>query len=102
MRWQLRVRILALFSAFFFLFLTFLALYSRYFYQAAVVDNLKSEWPGILESRLIYSSQSVSTAFYIAERAFIVSVFRVKNLYELASVDPFPLSKDGYPVVDSG
>jgi hypothetical protein len=41
----------------------------------------------------------VSTAFYIAEKGFIESTYRLKNLYEVADKDPFPLKNDAYPLV---
>lgn len=101
MRYQLRVHLFTLFGAFFLAFFIFLALYAKYFYQNAVVDNLSTEWPGILQDRLIYSSQSVSTAFYMADKAFVDSVVRLSNLYEEASVDPFPIRQDAYPLVSA-
>ena len=62
-----------------------------------MVDNLSTEWWGILRDRLVYSSQSVSTAFYMADKAFIDSVVRLRNLYEEASKDePFPVNPAGY------
>lgn len=48
MRYQLRVHLFTLFGCFFLAFFVFLALYSKFFYQQAVVDNLSTEWPGIL------------------------------------------------------
>ena len=62
-----------------------------------MVYNLSTEWPSILRDRLIYSSQSVSTAFYMADKAFIDSAVRLRDLYELANKDgPFPINPDGY------
>ena len=81
MRYQLRVHLFTLFGSFFLAFFIFLWLYAKYSYQQAVVDNLSTEWPDILENRLVYSSQSVSTAFYMADKAFIDSVMRLKTLY---------------------
>ena len=48
MRCQLRVHLFTLFGSFFLAFFIFLAFYAKYFYQMAVVDNLSTEWPGIL------------------------------------------------------
>lgn len=75
----------------------FLWLYAKYFYQVAVVDNLSTEWPGILSDRLEYSSQSVSTAFYMADKALVDAVVRLRNLYEEADKEPFPIREDAYP-----
>ena len=99
MRCQLRVHLFTLFGSFFLAFFIFLAFYAKYFYQMAVVDNLSTEWPGILQDRLIYSSQSVSTAFYMADKAFTDSVVRLRNLYQEASKDPFPIKRNSYPIV---
>ena len=85
MRYQLRVHLFTLFGSFFICFFIFLTLYAKYFYQQAVVENLQTEWPGILQSRLIYSAQSVSAAFYYADKAFIDSVSRLQKLYQVAS-----------------
>ena len=59
------------------LYLGLVAFFAIYYYKAAVVDNLKTEWQYILEDRLIYSSQSVSAAFYMADNAFIDTVKRL-------------------------
>lgn len=80
-------------------FFIFLSFYAKYFYQSAVVENLQTEWPGILQNRLLYSSQSVSTAFYMADKAFIDSVLRLSKLYTVASKEPFPIKTDAYPYV---
>ena len=82
MRYQLRVHLFTVFGLFFLAFFVFLALYAKYFYQGAVVHNLSTEWWGILRDRLVYSSQSVSTAFYMADKAFIDSAVRLRDLYE--------------------
>ena len=80
-------------------FFVFLSLYAKFFYQEAVVDNLSTEWPKILEDRLIYSSHSVSTAFYLADKAFIDTIVRLSKLYEGASMEPYPVNSDIYPRV---
>ena len=72
-------------------FFIFLALYAKFFYQEAVVSNLSTEWPKILEDRLLYSSRSVSTAFYLADKAFIDTAVRLSKLYEAAAA-PGPLN----------
>ena len=100
MRYQLRVHLFTLFGCFFMAFFIFLALYSKFVYQQAVVDNLSTEWPGILQDRLVYSSQSVSTAFYMADKAFIDTAVRLSKLYTEASREPFPVKSDAYPHVD--
>lgn len=99
MRYQLRVHLFTLFGCFFLAFFIMLAFYAKYFYQTAVVSNLSTEWPGILQTRLVYSSQSVSTAFYMADKAFIDSVVRLRDLYEAASKEPYPIKDDAYPIV---
>ena len=99
MRYQLRVHLFTLFGGFFLAFFLFLSLYAKYFYQAAVVSNLSTEWPGILQDRLIYSSESVSTAFYFADKALIDSVDRFKELYIEAKKEPFPIRDGAYPSV---
>ena len=96
MRYQLRVHLFTLFGCFFMAFFIFLALYSKFFYQQAVVDNLSTEWPKILEDRLLFSSHSVSTTFYMADKAFIDTLVRLSKLYEGASKDPFPIKTDAY------
>lgn len=48
-----------------------LALFARYYYRERIVDTLKPAWPDLLESRLEYASQSVSAAFYAADKSFI-------------------------------
>ena len=60
-------------------FFIFLTLYAKLFYQEAVVDKLATEWPKILEDKLIYSSKSVSTAFYLADKAFIDTIIRLSQ-----------------------
>ena len=49
MRYQLRVHLFTLFGIFFTTYFVFLALYAKTFYQDAVVENLQTEWPDILE-----------------------------------------------------
>ena len=66
-----------LFGIFFFLFFICLAIYAKIQYQKNVVKNLSKEWPEILKDRLVYSSQSVATAFYMADKAFIDSIVRL-------------------------
>ena len=61
------------------------------------MEKLSTEWKSILEERLVYSSESISTAFYMADRAFIDSLLRLRNFYHEASKDPFPLRQDAYP-----
>ena len=56
----------------------FLAFFAIYYYKASVVDNLKPEWQPLLEDRLIFSSQSVASAFYMADNAFIDTVTRLQ------------------------
>ena len=99
MRCQLRVHLFTMFGSFFVAFFVFLELYAQVSFKNAVVNNLSTEWPGILQDRLVYSSQSVSTAFYMADKAFIDSLVRLRNLYELASKEPFPIKTDAYPLV---
>ena len=45
----------------------------------------------------MYSSESISTAFYMADRAFIDSLLRLRDFYHEASKDPFPVKRDAYP-----
>ena len=99
MRYQLRVHLFTLFGCFFMAFFVFLSLYAKFFYQEAVVDNLSTEWPKILEDRLIYSSHSVSTAFYLADKAMIDTIVRLSKLYEGASMEPYPVNSDIHPRV---
>ena len=63
------------------------------------MDNLKTEWPAIFEDRLLYASHSVSTAFYMSDKAFINAVVRLRNLYEEASKDSFPIKSGATPLV---
>ena len=63
------------------------------------MKNLSTQWPDILKDRLTYSSQSVSTAFYMADKAFIDSVVRLRNLYQEASKEMFPIRDGAYPKV---
>mgnify|MGYP001349876956 CR=1 FL=1 len=91
MRYQLRVHLFTLFGGFFAAYFIFLVLYAEYFYRPDLVRNLSTEWPGILQDRLLFSSQSVSTAFYIADKAFIDAVVRLSTLYTEASKDMFPI-----------
>ena len=78
MRYQLRVHLFTLFGGFFLAFFIFLAFFAIYYYKASVVDNLKPEWQPLLEDRLIFSSQSVASAFYMADNAFIDTVTRLQ------------------------
>ena len=61
------------------------------------MSNLSTEWPGILQDRLTYSSESISTAFYMADKAFLDTLVRVENLYREASKEMFPIRQDAYP-----
>ena len=81
MRYQLRVHLFTLFGGFFLAFFIFLALYSKYFYAVAVAESMEKQWPEILQQRLEFSAQSVSTAFYHADKAFIDTVARLQHLY---------------------
>ena len=94
------MHLFALFGGFFLAFFLFLGFFARYYYQAAVVENLKTEFDRILEDRLFYSSQSVSAAFYSADKAFIDTVNRLQQLYIVASQEPYPLRADYVDVVD--
>ena len=99
MRYQLRVHLFTLFGIFFFLFFICLASYAKIHYQTNVVKNLSKEWPKILNDRLVYSSQSVATAFYMADKAFVDSIVRLQKLHIEASKDLFPIRTDAYPTV---
>ena len=97
MRYQLRVHLSTLFGSFFLAFFVFLWVYAKLYYQDSVVSNLSTEWPGILQDRLTYSSESISTAFYMSDKAFLDTLVRVENLYREASKEMFPIRQDAYP-----
>ena len=80
-RYQLRVHLFTLFGTFFLAYFVCLFLYAKFYYQDSVVENLSTEWPGILQDRLVYSSQAISTVFYMADKAFIETLMRVSILY---------------------
>ena len=99
---QLTVHLATLFSWFFLLFFVFLFVFVKYRFSFKVLENLSTEWWPILHDRLVYSSQSVSTAFYMADKAFIDSAVRLRNLYEQANRDgePFPINPNAYTHID--
>ena len=63
------------------------------------MENLQSEQSSILQSRLIISSQSVSVAFYMADKVIIDSLHRLQDLYMIANRDPFPIKVDHFNLV---
>ena len=73
-----------------------MGIYAKFFYQTAVVENLQVEWPGILEDRLMFSAQAVSTAIHMGDKAWLDSVNRLKILYEDASSEPYPIRADSF------
>ena len=75
-------------------FFVFLAFYAKWYYQMAVVRTLSKEWRAILDNRLLVSSQSVSTAHYFMDKAFIDSMVRLSDIYRESLREPFPI-KDG-------
>ena len=52
MRYQMRVHLFSLFILFLLIYAVFMIFYSYNIYQSAVVDNLREEWPKILNNRL--------------------------------------------------
>ena len=95
----MRVHLCTIFGGFFLFFFILLGFYAKFFYQEELVKNMATEWPALLEDRLQYTSQSVSTAFYMSDKAFINAMFRLRNLYEEASKDSFPIKTNAYPRV---
>ena len=66
-------------------------------YITEVVTVVNSQLEPILRDRLRYSTESVSTTIYMADKIGIDQILRLAALYMNAMViDPFPISKDAY------
>ena len=80
----MRVHLFSLFVLFLVIYAVFMIFYSYYVYERAVVKNLRNEWPTILDNRLIFSTESISTALYMVDKIFIDSSMRMSKLFEAA------------------
>ena len=97
MRYQLRVHLLSLFGFFFLVYFTFMIIFTQSNYITEVVTVVNSQLEPILEDRLKYSTESVSTTIYMADKIGIDQILRLSELYKNAKeIDPFPIRKDAY------
>ena len=66
-------------------------------YITEVVTVVNSQLEPILEDRLKYSTESVSTTIYMADKIGIDQILRLSELYKNAKeIDPFPIRKGAY------
>ena len=96
MRYQMRVHLISLFILFLMIYAIFMIFYSYKIYQSAVIHNLKDEWPGILNNRLTFSTESISTALYMIDKIFLDSAVRMSMVFKLANREPFPIKADAF------
>ena len=68
MRYQLRVHLLSLFGFFFLVYFTFMIIFTQSNYITEVVTVVNSQLEPILRDRLRYSTESVSTTIYMADK----------------------------------
>ena len=101
MRYQMRVHLFSLFIMFLMIYAIFMIFYSYNIYQSAVVNNLKPEWPRILDNRLTFSTESISTALYMIDKIFIDSAVRMSMVFKLAMRDPFPIKANAFDLYDA-
>ena len=66
-------------------------------YITEVVTVVESQLEPILRDRLKYSTESVSTTIYMADKIGIDQILRLAELYKNAKeIDPYPIKKDAY------
>ena len=104
MRYQLRVHLFGLFGLFFILYFIFMIAYTKIQYVHELVDIVSRELQPVIKDRLIYSTQAVSTTFYMVDKLGIDSSIRLSDVYyNTKNFDPFPIKADadGYKLFDA-
>ena len=103
MRYQLRCHLFSLFGMFFLLYFIFMIAYTKIQYVHELVDIVSKELQPVIKDRLVYSTEAISTTFYMVDKLGIDSSLRLSNVYRnTANFDPFPVKADapGYRLFD--
>ena len=101
MRYQMRVRLFSLFILFLVLYAAFMVIYSYSIYEYAVITRLNPQWPNILQKRLEFSTESISTALYMVDKIFIDSSMRMFELFSQADKSLFPVNEEAFDIFDA-
>ena len=95
------MHLLSLFGFFFLVYFTFMIIFTQSNYITEVVDVVNGQLAPILSDRLKYSTESVSTTIYMADKIGIDQILRLAELYKNAKeIDPYPIKKDAYDLYD--
>ena len=99
MKVQLRIHLFSLFGIFFVLYFVFIFIYTQIAYVKELKNTVDDQLDPIIEDRLVYSTQAVSTMFYMIDKLGIDSSKRLSGVYQKATQDtPFPIkaNAEGY------
>ena len=98
MRYQLRVHLFSLFGIFFVLYFLCMLLYTQIRYVNEVVSVVTGHLDPILEDRLQFSAEAVSTTFYMVDKLGVDATLRLSEFYEQSQSEefPFPVKVNAY------
>ena len=98
MRYQLRVHLFSLFGIFFVLYFLCMLLYTQIRYVNEVVRVVTGHLDPILEDRLQFSAEAVSTTFYMVDKLGVDATLRLSEFYEQSQSEefPFPVKVNAY------
>ena len=105
MKYQLRVHLFTLFGMFFLVYFLGILLYANFDYKSLVVKNIQPYWAPMIQNRLEYATQSVSTTMYMADKVASDAAVRLQRIYSLAAVTKdtshlFPVKHTAYPLFE--
>ena len=98
MRYQLRVHLFSLFGIFFVLYFLCMLFYTQIRYVNEVVRVVTGHLDPILEDRLQFSAEAVSTTFYMVDKLGVDATLRLSEFYEQSQSEefPFPVKVNAY------
>ena len=98
MRYQLRVHLFSLFGIFFVVYFLGMLIYTQLSYVKEVVGVVTGYLDPILEDRLQFSAEAVSTTFYMVDKLGVDATLRLSEFYEQSQSEefPFPVKVNAY------
>ena len=100
---QLMINLCTIFIIFFLLYSLVVFFCTKYVYLEYFKETVDADLDPILEDRLDYSTQAISTTFYMADKLGIDVALRLSGVYYSSTTyNPFPIRADaeGYQLYD--